>query len=240
MNTPALFAALALSLTFISADAQAGLRSELSRLKYEATHTDRSEPGEDHHVRDDAREAAAKLKRKLTHTDRSEPGEDHHVRDSISDAWRSRPRAGDYMSIEKVAGGKLDIVYCDAGIKRFLERKGCVKLNKAPLKVNELKSCLATSGDNYRPGERINKHIDRLLDTDMEYRNFHLLEDRGAYRDYVASCEQKLAKRAPARKAPPVVAKPAKEREVNPEFKPIDPPAGGEAVPFDVPVGGSL
>jgi len=215
-----------------------GFRASMSRLKHKLTHTDHSERGEDLHVRDGIRNGLSRARRNLTHTDHSEPGEDFHVRDTISNTWRSRPRAGDYISIERTRDGKVDIVYCDVGIKRFIQRKGCVKLNKNALKPADLKSCLAASGDNYRPGERINKHLEKLYDTDMGYRNFHLLADRGAYREYVQGCEAYLAKRTPARAAPPRPAKrPAAPVKPVPEFEPfVEQPAA----PAPAEEGGTL
>jgi|GEM_PF-4557488 len=240
MKSSAFFAALALSLSTLSAIA--GGPGDLPRRGAAPAAQEEERGG----FRNGLREGLHNLKRSITHTDRSEPGENHHVRDTISDAWRSRPRLTHYLSLDRTQDGKIMVISCDPGIKRFVERKGCEALSKRAFKPQELRSCMSVAGENDFAAARINKHLDRLLDTDMGYRNFHPLETRSSYAAFLKDCEAKLGRRTPARAAPRQAAAPrpapapVREPEPNPDFRPIEPTPGGEAAPFDVPVAGNL
>jgi hypothetical protein len=226
MKTPALFAALALSLTTLIA--HAGGPGEVPR-KGEVVQQDEEEHGGS---RVGIREGFRNIKRQLTH---SNEGSQVRVRDHVSDAWRSRHRSTPYISLERTKDDKIMVVSCDAAIQRFVERKGCEPLSKRAFKPEELRGCESIAGENGHAAHRINKHLDRLLDSDMGYRNFHPLEHRESYAEFLSDCEKKIGKRAPARSAPrsaPVVKAPAKEVEPNPDFKPLE----SDSPALDLPV----
>lgn len=210
-----------------------GLRNSARRAGHRLTHTDRSEPGEDHHVRDTVRETVREGAYRLTHTDHSEPGEDHHVRDSIRNAVHAvklhRFRVFHYLEMRKEKNGKVSIFRCEPMIERVVNAQECVPLTRGSLDARSLYRCADRNVES-KFGRRIARNLDKLMRRDFDIRRIDdSAPDVDGYAAFLQSCQGAARPVAAAPKAKPAaravplpVARPA-ERPANPEFKPVEP-----------------
>lgn len=210
-----------------------GFRNTARRAGHRLTHTDRSEPGEDHHVRDSIREGVRKGAYRLTHTDHSEPGEDHHVRDTIRNTVHAiklhRPRVFHYLEMRKEKNGKVSIFRCEPMIERLANSQECVALTRSSLDAKSLYRCADRNLES-KFGRRIARNLDKLMRRDFDIRRIDdSAPDVNGYSAFLQSCQGPSRPVAVAPKAKPaaraVPLPPARpvERPANPEFKPIDP-----------------
>ncbi len=230
-----------------------GFRNSLRRMGYRLTHTDRSEPGEDHHVRDSLRKTAKEIGYRATHTDHSEPGENHHVRDSLRnfahEVTLHRPRAFHYLEMRKAKGGKVKILACEPMIERLANAQECRPLTKQPLDAKSLSLC-AERNDQSKFARRIGRNLNKLMRRDFDFRRVDdSLPDVKGYAHFLNHCDSRYGSHSkeqpPARRQ---AASPKKEAapqpraipegEANPDFKPFDPEGGDEPVAVDQ--GGTL
>ncbi len=217
-----------------------GLRNTARRAGHRLTHTDRSEPGEDHHVRDTVRETVREGAYRLTHTDRSEPGEDHHVRDTIRNTVHAiklhRPRVFHYLEMRKEKNGKVSIFRCEPMIERLTNSQECAPLTRGALDAKSLFHCADRNVES-KFGRRIARNLDKLMRRDFDIRRIDdSAPDVDGYAAFIQSCQgpahpvAAMPKAKPAARAVPLPPARPVERPANPEFKPIEPAADAAPV----------
>lgn len=212
-----------------------GFRDSLRRAGHRLTHTDRSEPGEEHHVRDTIRETVQEGAYRLTHTDHDEPGEDHHVRDSIRNFVHKlklhRPRAFHYLEMRKSKEG-VKVYACEPMIERVANAQECRQLHRGSLNPKSLYGCLGRREES-RYARRLQSNLDKLMRRPFDIRRVDdSIPNVEAYTDVLLSCSAAAPAAKPAKKpARPVAPRPAEDApQANPEFKPVPvdavPPSG--------------
>lgn len=213
-----------------------GFRNSLRRAGHRLTHTDRSEPGEDHHVRDTIRETVQEGAYRLTHTDHSEPGEDHHVRDSIRNFVHKlklhRPRAFHYLEMRKTKEG-VKVYACEPMIERLANAQECRQLHRGTINPKSLYGCLNRKEES-RYARRLASNLDKLMRRPFDIRRVDdSIPNVEAYTDVLLSCSAgSPAPRPPVKKPARPAARPADSvPQANPEFKPVpvEPAPAGEA-----------
>lgn len=189
-------------------------------------------------MRDDVRDTTYDATYRLTHTDHSEPGEDHHVRDSIRNFFHNiklhRPRAFHYLEMRKSKEG-VNIFVCEPMIERLANAQQCHKMHDKAFNPKALLACSEKNEDS-KFARRIGRNLDKLMRRDFDIRRVDdSIPDVEGYAEFLEHCEGKRAvapARPAARPAVKPVERPAPAGEANPEFKPVDLPKGqapGEA-----------
>lgn len=145
------------------------------------------------------------------------------VKKNARDVKHERPfLLSEYVTVVK-NGDKVVLVYCDTRLKRLADRQACEKLHNKSFKVDELKSCLATAGDNKQPGMILEKQLTKAAESEYGYDFFKMYDSKDSYKEYLKACEQTLAARKSDRRVSPPIAGRAKPEPAPAEFRPIEP-----------------
>lgn len=121
-------------------------------------------------------------------------------------------------------GDKVVLVYCNSRAFRLADRQACEKLHSKSFKVSELKSCLASAGDNKQPGLILNRQLTAAEGSEYGYDFFKMYDSKESYKEYLKSCQESLANAKPARNHRPVAVAPSREQpeQAPAEFKPFE------------------